>query len=123
MKKRLTVCACIVSTQAGGFTGVNSSPSSGTFTSATATANVNLPTGQVSILNAFGSFTLPQLASLFPLIDGEPVDRIMVAAVYGGPSTVTLITKSGREVGLDGMSVSDQVKFREAFQVAGTVGK
>ncbi len=96
-----TVFTVSVIPQSGGFTAVNSSPSSGNFASAMATANVNLPTGQVSILNAFGSFTLPQIASLFPLIDGEPVERIMVAATYGGPSTVTLITKSGKEVRAD----------------------
>jgi hypothetical protein len=80
-------------------TSVNSTASSGTFATSTSTANVTFPTGEVSVLNAFGSFTLPtQTAALFPLIDGEPVDRIMVAATYGEPSTVTLITRSGKEV-------------------------
>ena len=54
------------------------------------------------MLNAFGSFILPtQVASLFPLIDGEPVERVMVAATYGEPSTVTLITKSGKALPAD----------------------
>ncbi len=85
--------------QAGDPTSGNSGPSTGTFASATATASVTFPSGQVSVLNAFASFTLPALvAGLFPLIDGEPVERVMVAARYGEPSTVTLITRSGKEV-------------------------
>lgn len=89
--------------------------STGTFANSTATANVNFPTGQVSVLNAFGSFTLPQLASLFPLIDGEEVDRIMVAATYGEPSSVTLMTKSGREVRPDQLSFGEQLKPAQVF--------
>jgi hypothetical protein len=85
--------------QAGDPTTGNSGPSTGTFASSTATANVTFPSGQVSVLNASASFTLPaQVAGLFPLIDGEPVERVMVAAGYGEPSTVTLITRSGKEV-------------------------
>lgn len=83
-------------------TNVASTPSIGTFSTATATANVSFPVGQVSLLNAFASFTLPaQIASLYPLIDGEPVERIMLATHYGGPSTVTLITKSGKKATVD----------------------
>ncbi|MEW6246474.1 MAG: hypothetical protein AB1555_07175 [Nitrospirota bacterium] len=68
----------------------------GTFASATYTANVTLPTGQVSLLNAFGTFTLPQLAGLFPPIDGEPVDHVLMAASYGEDSEAFLVTKSGK---------------------------
>ena len=39
-----------------------------------------------------------QLAGLFPLIDGEPVERVMLAANFGEPTTVTLITRSGKEL-------------------------
>ncbi len=88
--------------QTGDAAPTSSTPSTGTFATSTATANVNFPTGEVSVLNAFGSFTLPtQVASLYPLIDGEPVDRVIVAAAYGEPSTVTLITKSGKAVPAD----------------------
>jgi hypothetical protein len=38
---------------------VNSTASSGTFTSSTATVSFTLPVGQVSVLNAYGGFTLP----------------------------------------------------------------
>jgi hypothetical protein len=81
-------------------TSVNSSASTGTFSSATATANINFPQGQISVLNAFGSFTLPQMASNpFPVfVEGEKVEKIKVAAVYGGDSSIYLVTESGREV-------------------------
>ncbi len=85
--------------QFGTPTTINSSASTGTFTSSTATASVTFPSGQVSILNAYASFTLPaQVAALYPLIDGEPVERVIIAANYGEASTVTLITKSGKEM-------------------------
>jgi hypothetical protein len=80
-------------------TTVTSTASTGTFSSSTATASVTFPSGQVSVLNAYGSFTLPaQIAALYPLIDGEPVERILLAANYGGPTTVTLITHSGKQM-------------------------
>lgn len=88
----------------------------GTFASATYTATVTFPSGQVSLLNASGTFTLPQLASLFPLIDGEPVDRVMVAATHGDPSSVTLLTKSGREVRPEQLPLAEQIKLALAFE-------
>jgi len=101
--------------QFGVATSVSSFASTGSFAASTATANVNFPTGQVSVLNAFGSFTLPQIASLFPLMDGEEVDRIMMAAAYGEPSVVTLITKSGKEVRPDQLPFEEQLKVALAF--------
>lgn len=77
---------------------------------------MNFPTGQVTVLNAFGSFTLPQLASLFPLIDGEEVDRIMVAAIYGEPSSVMLVTTSGRDIPVERLSNEDFVRVVLAFE-------
>ncbi|MGH7206068.1 MAG: hypothetical protein ACREI2_07660, partial [Nitrospiraceae bacterium] len=70
-----------------------------------------------------GSFTLPQLASLFPLIDGEEVDRIMVAAAYGEPSSVTLVTTSGREMPVDRLSNQDQMLVAMAFEGLRMTGK
>jgi hypothetical protein len=93
---------------------------SGSFSASTCTANtLNFPSGQVSVLNAYASFTLT--ASLFPLIDGEEVDRVMLAATFGEPSTVTLITKSGKEVRADQLPLRDQLalaKGLEAMQKA-----
>jgi hypothetical protein len=83
-------------------TSYNTSPSTGTFSSSTASTNVTFPVGQVSVLNAYASFTVPvQVAGLYPLIDGEPVERVMVAANYGQASEVTFFTKSGKEMKAD----------------------
>lgn len=101
----------------GTATNVTSTATAGTFASATATANVTFPTGAVSVLNAFGSFTLPTLtAALFPLIDGEPVDQILVAATYGAPSTVSLVTRSGKEMPVAKLSPEDQVRVMMAWE-------
>ncbi len=101
--------------QSGTFTTVPSTPSSGTFATSSATASVNFPIGQVSVLNAFASFTLPQLASLLPWIEGEPVERVLVAAEYGGPSTLTLVTRSGKELRADQLPPETQLKLARAF--------
>jgi hypothetical protein len=97
-----TVFSVRLITQSGVFALANTAPSTGTFAVSTATVSFNFATGQVNLLNAFASFTLPvQTASLYPLIDGEPVERVLVAANYGEPSTVTLITRSGKVVTAD----------------------
>jgi len=97
-----TVFTVKVIPQFTGITTVATPPSAGTLATSTASVSVDFPSGEVSVVEAFGSFTLPtQVASLYPLIDGEPVDRVMVAAAYGEPSTVTLITKSGKQVRAD----------------------
>lgn len=111
-----TVFTIRVIPQLSTITSVTMPAATGTFETATTTATVTLPTGQVSVLNAFGSFTLPQLASLLPLIDGEPVDRVMVAATHGDLSTVTLLTKSGKEVRPEQLPLAEQVKLTLAFE-------
>ncbi|MGH9782906.1 MAG: hypothetical protein ACRD88_01870, partial [Terriglobia bacterium] len=85
--------------------------STGSF--ATSTAIARLPPGQVSVLTAFASFT--QVAGLFPLLDGEPVEQVLVAASVGEPSSVMLITKSGKEVRLDQLALEAQVRLAQAF--------
>ena len=97
-----TIFTVVVAPQANFANTFNSAQSIGTFSSSMATASVDLPAGQVSLLKAFGSFTVPvQVAALYPMIDGEPVDRVLVAATFGGLSMVTLITRSGKEVPAD----------------------
>lgn len=86
----------------------------GTFSNATCTASITLASGVVSVLNASASFTLT--AALFPLIDGEEVDRVMVAANYGEPSTVTLVTKSGTHIRADQMPLKDQLAFAKGWE-------
>lgn len=71
----------------------------GTLTSPIATVQVTLPLGEVTRVLAFASFTVPtQTAYLFPLIDGEPIEQVLVAAWYGEPSVVTCVTRSGKVV-------------------------
>jgi hypothetical protein len=106
--------------QNGPNTTVNSGPSTGNFNNSTAIATVMLPLGQVTVLTADASFTLPQLASLVPEIDGEPVDRIMVTANYGEPSSVSLITKSGKQVPVAQLPLGDQVRLAAALEAAFT---
>ena len=88
--------------------------SSGSFSLSTATANVTLPNGVISGLQAWAGFTLT--ASLAPIIDGEPADQVMLAAGYGEPSSMTLVTKSGREIPVSELSLEDQVKLSRAFE-------
>lgn len=106
--------------QFGAAATATSTPSSGTFETATATANVSFPLGQVSVLNVFASFTLPQVAALFPLIDGEPVEQILVAANYGEPSTLSLVTKSGKTVTMDRLSPDEQRRVALVWEVLHT---
>jgi hypothetical protein len=87
--------------------------SSGSFAISTATANVTFPNGRISALQAFAGFTLT--ASLAPMIDGEPADQVLLAAGYGEPSTLTLVTKSGKEIPVSELSHADQLKVAQAF--------
>lgn len=81
---------------------VSAAALTGNFASSTTTASVTFPAGQVSIINAYAEFTLPsQMAGLYPLIDGEPAERVLLAAAYGEGSTVTLISKSGKQMRVD----------------------
>lgn len=88
--------------------------STGTFAVSTATANVTFPNGRISALQAFAGFTLT--AALAPIIDGEPADQVLLAAGYGEPSTLTLVTKSGKEIPVSELSQADQVKVARAFE-------
>ncbi len=110
-----TVFTVKVIPQLNAISTVSTSASSGTFDTATATANVTFPTGEVSLLLAQGSFTLPQLASLVPEIDREPIERVMVVAEYGGASTLALITTSGKEVRVDQLPLTEQLKLGITF--------
>lgn len=103
--------------QSGSPTNVPAANHLGTFASSTASADVTLPVGRVSVVQAIAAFTLTgQTASLFPLIDGEPIDRVMVAATPGAPSTVSLVTKSGKEVGLDQLRAEDRIRVALAWE-------
>ncbi len=90
----------------------------GTFASSQANADVNFPAGEVSLVQAWATMTLTgQIASLMPLIDGEPVERVQVAAAQGRSSTLSLVTKSGKEVRVDQLAVEDQLRVAQAWDV------
>jgi hypothetical protein len=75
------------------------SGSTGTFASSTATAIVSFPQGQISLIEAFTSMTL--VAGLSPLIDGEPIERILVASKEQEMPSVVFIMRSGKEIQAD----------------------
>ena len=86
----------------------------GSFPISTASTSVTLANGRVSALQVFAGFTLT--ASLAPIIDGEPADQVLLAAGYGEPSTLTLVTKSGKEIPVSQLSQADQLKVAMAFE-------
>jgi hypothetical protein len=69
-------------------------PLAGTQTASTATASLSLSSG-MSVLTASAVVDVSQQAMV---IDGERINRIEVAATYGGPSELTYITQSGRRI-------------------------
>jgi hypothetical protein len=103
--------------QSGNPTNLTASGHTGTFASSTATANVTFPAGTVSVVQAWASTTLTgQIASLFPSIDGEPVERVLVAAADERPSTLSLLTPSGKEKRFDQLRPEDQLRVAQAWQ-------
>jgi hypothetical protein len=79
-------------------TTVNSTPLAGTAANSTATASVTLPTSGMSVLTA--TTTLNALVAFGrPIhINGERVDKVEIAAAFGGESQVTYITASGNRL-------------------------
>ena len=96
---------------------VTSGASSGSFASSTATANVTLTPSQVSVLIVYANFNIPPtIARLFPLIDGEEVDHVMMTAGLGETSSTSLVSKHGKKVDLDQLSREDQLRVATAFE-------
>jgi hypothetical protein len=104
--------------QTGSWTDVAVANQTGTFASSSGSADITFPVGRVSVVQAIAALTLTgQTASLFPLIDGVPVERVLVAASPGVASTLTLVTKSGREVPLDELRAEQQLQVARAWQI------
>jgi hypothetical protein len=104
--------------QSGSATSIPAANHTGTFASSTASADVNFPVGRVSLVQAIAALTLTgQTASLFPQIDGEPVERVLVAASPGTASTLRLVTKSGKEVRVDELRPEQQLQVARAWQI------
>ncbi len=71
----------------------------GTQASSTCTASVSISLTQTNILTASATFPLVASAGGGPIYaEGEEVKWVRVASTLGGPSTVTYITASGKEV-------------------------
>ncbi len=85
--------------ESGAPTTVNSTALAGSEASSTATASVSLPPG-LSVISAAVVLDLTTpTAALHPIyVEGERVDRIEVAASYGGASETTYVTHSGRRI-------------------------
>jgi hypothetical protein len=92
--------------QNGAASSTASTPLAGTVASSIATASLTIPTNQPSVISASATFTLAALSGAGPLFaQGEAVERVRVAAFLGGPSQVTYITTSGREVPADELTL------------------
>jgi hypothetical protein len=71
----------------------------GTQASSTCTASLTISLTQTNVLTASATFALVASAGSGPIYaEGEEVKWVRVASTLGGPSTVTYITASGKEV-------------------------
>ena len=83
----------------GAPTTATSTALSGTVASSTATASLTVGFGTPVVISASATFTLLADAGGGPLYaDGEEVTHVRVAAALGGPSSLTYVTRSGREI-------------------------
>jgi hypothetical protein len=117
-----TVIQVTATPQTGAKATANSGGLAGSVASSTATASITLSLSQVSVLTATATFPLVASAgggaiyaagpvrspervegSSGPVpsfVEGEEITHIRVAAVFGGGTRVTYLTRSGREVAL-----------------------
>jgi len=92
-----TIVQVILTPATGNRTTVQSSGLVGTESASTATASVTLPSG-ISVISASAVIDLT-IAKANPIfMEGERVNRIEVAATFGGPSELTYVTQSGRRI-------------------------
>ena len=93
-----TVVTLSLIPQTGTETSVPSNALAGTSASSTTTASVSLPDGKC-VLYASATIDLTgKPVAMRMKMDGEFVDKILVAAVYGGPSQLTYVLHSGRKI-------------------------
>jgi len=94
-----TVIQVTATPQSGSKTTAISSGLAGTVASSTAAASITLSLTQTNVLTATATFPLVASAGAGPTYaEGEEVTHVRVAAVLGGTSRVTYLTRSGREV-------------------------
>lgn len=93
-----TVTVTVTPTYAGVPTSATSSPLAGSFENSTASASVNIPNGpSVIIAQVSYTLTLAMGNALSIYAQGERVERVILSAAPSGPTTVKLVTVSGRE--------------------------
>jgi len=94
-----TVIQVTATPQSGSKTTATSSGLTGSLASSTAAASINLSLAQTNVLTATATFPLIASLGTGPIYaEGEEVTHVRVAAVLGGASRVTYLTRSGREV-------------------------
>jgi hypothetical protein len=87
-----------VSPERGAPVTTTSSPLTGTQASATATANIDIPIGNSTLLaTASYTVTVAMGEALSVYAQGERVERIELSASMGGTSTTRLVTVSGKQ--------------------------
>jgi hypothetical protein len=92
-----TVVQVILTPSKGNRTTVQSSGLAGSESASTASASLTLPSG-ISVVSASAVIDLT-IAKANPIfMDGERVNRIEVAATFGGASELTYVTQSGRRI-------------------------
>lgn len=92
-----TIVQVTVTPSTGARTTVQSNGLAGSESASTASAGVTLP-GGISVVSASAVIDLT-IASAKPLfMEGERVNRIEVAATFGGASELTYVTQSGRRI-------------------------
>ena len=95
-----TVLQVTLTNELGERTTVNSTPLAGTQTSSTATASVTLPTSGIAVISASATLNLLIAYDKPIYIDGERIDKMEIAAAFGGPSDVTYISATGKRLKL-----------------------
>lgn len=81
----------------GARTTTQSTALTGSLAASTATASVTVPDG-ISVIQASGTI---DVAALGLVINGEPIKKIEVNAVFGGNQTITYITASNKRIRVD----------------------
>ena len=85
--------------QSGNRTSASCALLDGSLASSSCTASISIVLTQTNILTASAVFPLVASAGEGPIYaEGEEVKWVRVASTLGGPSTVTYITATGKEV-------------------------
>jgi hypothetical protein len=92
-----TVVNVTVTPSRGARTTVAGTPLAGSEAASTASASVTLPSG-MSVVIATATIDLTTASARPLFMEGERVDRIEVAATFGGATELTYVTHSGRRI-------------------------